>query len=146
MDADFGRVLAVDPGEKRLGIAVSDPTRTIATPLSVINHISRKENALAILNLALEQEVTLIIIGQPRHWDDSLGAQAEKSNRLAEEIRSQGTIPVQLWNEYGSTQAALSARRQMNVSRKKRIGHLDDLAAAIILQNFLNSTIDEEYE
>ncbi len=145
MKTDPGRVLAIDPGEKRLGIAVSDPTRTIAAPLCVINHKSRKEDALAIINLAKEQEATLILIGQPRNWDDDLGAQAEKSSRLADEIQSLGQIPVQLWNEYGSTQAAQSARRQMNVSRKKRTGHLDDLAAAIILQNFLDSTIDEEY-
>ena len=141
---DPGRILAIDPGEKRLGIAVSDPTQIIASPLCVIDHQSRLKDAEAILTIAKEQNAVLIIIGQPLGWNNDTGPQSQKSVRLADEIRKLSSVPVQLWNEYGSTQAAQAARRKMNVSRKKRTGHLDDLAAAIILQSFLDARIDAE--
>ncbi len=132
-----GRILAVDPGEKRLGLAVSDPTRTIASPLEVIRHQSLDEDAREILRVAKEQGATLIIIGQPLHWDGSLSLQAVGSSKLASLLNDLGSIPVLLVDEYGSTSEARETRRKMNVTRAKRAGHLDDLAAAIILQNFL---------
>ena len=137
--SDFSRILAVDPGDKRLGIAISDLTGTIASPFCVLPHVSREENALAILTIAEENEVKLVVIGQAFNWDGELSYQGRKSTRLAEKIRTLGSIPVLLWNEYGSTSAARNARRMMNVSRKKRAGHLDDLAATVILQTYLDS-------
>jgi len=144
MDKDPGRVLAVDPGEKRLGIAISDPTQTIASSLCVIEHEKRNKDALAIYALAQEHSVVLILIGQPLDWDGSLNPQSRKSTRLAEEIQTVGDIPVKLWDEFGSTQKAQDSRRQMSVSRKKRSGHLDQVAAAVILQTFLDHQIDQE--
>ena len=137
--SDFARILAVDPGDKRLGIAISDLTRTIASPVCVLPHVSREENALAILAIAEEKEVKLIVIGQAFNWDGELSFQGRKSTRLAEKIRALGSIPVLLWDEYGSTSIARNARRMMNVPRKKRSGHLDDLAATVILQTYLDS-------
>jgi len=137
--SDFVRVLAVDPGDKRLGIAISDLTGTIASPVCVLNHVSREENALAILTIAEKKEAKLIVIGQALNWDGDLSFQGRKSTRLAEKIRALGSIPVILWNEYGSTNAARNARQMMNVSRKKRAGHLDDLAATVILQTYLDA-------
>lgn len=137
--SDFARILAVDPGDKRLGIAISDLTGTIASPVCVLTHVSREENALAILAIAEEKEVKLIVIGQAFNWDGEISFQGRKSTRLADKIRALGSIPVILWNEYGSTSIARNARRMMNVSRKKRSGHLDDLAATVILQSYLDS-------
>ena len=142
--SDFARILAVDPGDKRLGIAISDLTRTIASPVCVLTHVSREENALAILTIAEEKEVKLIVIGQAFNWDGELSIQGRKSTRLAEKIRALGSIPVLLWDEYGSTSTARNARRMMNVSRKKRSGHLDDLAATVILQTYLDSQSSQE--
>ncbi len=144
MDKDPGRILAVDPGEKRLGIAISDPTQIIASSLCVIEHQNRKKNSEAIYTLAQEHNAVLILIGQPLDWDGALNPQSNKSIRLAEEIQTQGDIPVKLWDEFGSTRKAQDSRRQMNVSRKKRHGHLDQVAAAIILQTFLDHQIDQE--
>jgi len=137
--SDFARILAVDPGDKRLGIAISDLTGTIASPVCVLTHVSRKENALAILAIAEEKEVKLIVVGQAFDWDEEISFQGRKSTRLADKIRALGSIPVILWDEYGSTSIARNARRMMNVSRKKRSGHLDDLAATVILQTYLDS-------
>ena len=64
-----GRILAVDPGEKRLGIAISDPTATIAGPLTVLSHVSRAVNAASIASLARENAAVLIVIGQALDWD-----------------------------------------------------------------------------
>ena len=137
--SDFARILAVDPGDKRLGIAISDLTGTIASPVCVLTHVSREENALAILAIAEEKEVKLIVVGQAFNWDGEISFQGRKSTRLADKIRALGSIPVLLWNEDGSTTIARNARRMMNVSRKKRSGHLDDLAATVILQTYLDS-------
>ncbi len=133
------RVLAIDPGEKRLGIALSDPTGVIASPLIVLKHVSRPVDAAAIVQLAAEHEARLIVVGQDLDADNQPTIQSRQAEHLAEAIRSQGTIPVELWDESGSTQAARSARIAMGVSRRKRRGHMDDLAAAVILQDYLDS-------
>ena len=139
MNSEPGRILAVDPGEKRLGLAISDPTQTIASPLMVLNSQSMKKDALAILEIASDQGAVLIVIGQALHWDGAESAQAEGSRKLAELLKELGPLEVDLADEFGTTQAARNARLEMNVSRKKRSGHLDDLAATILLQNYLDA-------
>jgi putative holliday junction resolvase len=146
MDKDPGRILAVDPGEKRLGIAISDPSQTIASPLCVIEHQNRNKDAKAIYTLAEEHKAVLILIGQPLDWNGTLNPQSDKSIRLGEEIQTLGDITVKFWDEYGSTQKAQDSRRQMNLPRKKRSGHLDQVAAAVILQSYLDHLIDQEVE
>lgn len=132
------RTLGVDPGEKRLGIALSDLSGTIASPLTVIQHIARAADAARIAQLAVEQEAVLIVVGQPLDAEGEVGPQGRKSLRLAEAIRACTDLPVVLWDESGSTQAALAARRAMGAKRKKRSGHLDDLAATYLLQSYLD--------
>ena len=134
-----GRILAVDPGEKRVGLALSDPTQTIASPLMVLPSQSVKKDALRILQTAQEKDAVLIVVGQPLHWDGTESDQVKGSKRLAELLEELGSLPVILVDEYGTTQAAREARLQMNVSREKRSGHLDDLAATILLQNYLTT-------
>jgi putative Holliday junction resolvase len=134
-----GRILAVDPGEKRLGIAVSDPTGTIANPLSVLAHVSRAADAAAIARLAAEQGVVRIIVGQALDDEGNATPQVRHAERLAEAIRQCSGLPVELWDESGSTRAARSARIAMGVSRRKRSGHLDEIAATVILQSYLDA-------
>jgi len=134
-----GRVLAVDPGDKHLGIAISDPTGTVANPCMVVGHVSRPIDAGRIANLANERGAELIIIGQALGEDGEVGPAARKAQRLADAIQQQTTIPVKLWDESGSTVEARAARREMGVKRRKRGGHLDELAAVIILQNYLDA-------
>lgn len=134
-----GRILAVDPGEKNIGLAISDPGGIIASPLAVIQHTSRLVDAAEIAQVAKEYQVTRIIIGQPLDWDGRVGPQARKSIRLAEAVRSQSTVPVELWDEAGSTQVARAVRIEMGVTRKKRKGHMDEIAATVILQSYLDA-------
>lgn len=132
------RILAVDPGEKRIGIALSDPTGMIANPLTVLKHVSRAIDAATIAQLAQEHEAGRIIVGQALDDENQPTAQSRRAHRLATAIRSQTRLPVELWDETGSTQAAQAARIAMGVSRRKRRGHLDDIAATYILQTYLD--------
>jgi putative Holliday junction resolvase len=137
-----GRILAVDPGEKRLGIAISDESGTIANPLAVIEHVARLIDAAAIAQLAREQAAVMIVVGQALDSEGYIGPAARKSARLAEAIRSQSDLPIEFWDESGSTQSAQAARAAMGVSRSKQKGHMDDLAATVILQSYLDAHID----
>ena len=132
------RFLGIDPGDKRIGVAVSDLTGSIANPLKVIQHVSRPVDAYTIAMLAAEHGVEMIVVGQALDENNEAGPSARKANRLAEAIRSVSPIPVVLWDESGSTQAARQAGIDLNVSRKKRRGHQDDLAATVILQTYLD--------
>ena len=134
-----GRILAVDPGEKRLGIALSDPTGTLASPLTVVKHVSRMVDAALIAQMAAEHEAVRIIIGAALDDDNQPTPQSRHAERLAEAVRQQCSLPVELWDESGSTQDARASRIAMGVSRRKRSGHLDEVAAAVILQSYLDA-------
>lgn len=137
------RILGVDPGEKRIGIAISDPSGMIANPLTVIKHQSRLLDAAVIASLAVEYEVETIVIGQPLDADNMPTPQGRRARRLASAIQQQTIVPVVLWDESGSTQAARQAHIALGGSQKARRrrggGHLDDLAATYILQTYLDS-------
>ncbi len=133
------KILAVDPGEKRLGLAISDLSGTIANPLIVLKHVSRPLDAAAIAQAAAENQARLIIVGQALDDEGLPTPQGRSAMRLAEAIRLQTDLPVELWDESGSTQAAREARIQMGTKRQKRRGHLDDLAATYILQTYLDA-------
>lgn len=133
------RILAIDPGEKRLGIAISDPTGTIANPLTVLKHISRPLDAATIVQLAEENQAGMIVVGQALDAENQPTLQSRRAENLAQAIRQQTSLPVAMWDETGSTQAARAARIAMGVPRRKRSGHLDDLAATYILQTYLDA-------
>ena len=137
-----GRILAVDPGDQRIGVAISDPSGTIANPLAVVKHIARQVDAGVIAQIAQEQCAILIVVGQALDIDGEIGPRARKAQRMAESISTQTDLPVVLWDESGSTQQARSARVAMGSNRKKRAGHLDELAATIILQSYLDAHMD----
>jgi putative holliday junction resolvase len=136
------RILAVDPGEKRIGLALSDPTGTLASPLEVLKHVSRSVDAAAIAQIAGERDCGKIVIGQALDSEGNPGPAARHAARLADAIRAQTDLPVVLWDESGSTQAARSAAIALGVSRRKRSGHLDEIAATVILQTYLDAQKD----
>ena len=133
------RILAVDPGEKRIGLALSDPTGTIASPLTVLLHASRPMDAATIGDLAEQHQAELIIIGQSLDDDGYSTPQSRRAARLADAIRQQCDLPIKMWDESFSTHAARQARIEMGTSRMKRRGHLDDYAAVVILQSYLDA-------
>jgi putative Holliday junction resolvase len=133
------RILAIDPGEKNIGIAISDPTGTIANPLTVLRHISRPIDAAEIAQLAREHGAGQIIVGQALDEEGQPTYSGRKAARLAAAIRTQTDLPVQIWDESHSTQLARAARIEMGSRRARRSGHLDELAATVILQSYLDA-------
>lgn len=133
------RILAVDHGEKRIGLAISDLTGTIANPLSVVQHVSRAIDAAQVATIAAVQEAGMIVIGQSFDEDGQPNLAGRRAARFAEALQGQTDIPIQMWDESFSTQKARAARIQMGVSRKQRAGHLDEIAATVILQSYLDA-------
>lgn len=133
------RILAVDPGEKHIGVALSDPTGTIANPLTVVTHVARPVDAAAIAALAAEHGAGLIVVGQALDDEGQPTFAGRRGGRLAAALRLQTDLPVVLWDESGSTQAARQALIHLNLPRHKRGGHADHLAATVILQSYLDA-------
>ena len=133
------RILAVDHGEKQIGLAISDPTATIASPLKVIKHVSRLMDAAQVANLASENGVSLIVVGQSFDDEGKPNLAGRRAAKFAEALKGQTQIPVVLWDESFSTQDARAARIEMGVSRKQRSGHMDELAAVMILRSYLDA-------
>jgi putative Holliday junction resolvase len=131
------RILAVDHGEKRIGLALSDLTATIASPLRVIKHVSRLLDAAQVANLASENEAGLIVIGQSFDEEGNPNLAGRRAAKFAEALKEQTNIPVELFDESFSTQDARATRIEMGVSRKKRTGHMDELAAVMILRSYI---------
>lgn len=140
----IGRVLAIDLGAKRIGLALSDPTGTIATPFGVIEHISMRTDAASISQTARENDIVLIVVGVPMNENEHESPQIRHAYRFLKAIQMETHVPALLWDESFSTNVAQETRIAMGVSRKKRSGHLDDLAAAIILQSYLDAQSKQE--
>lgn len=134
------RVLALDIGQRRIGVAVSDPSGTVARPLLVLHRRSRREDLAAISALVNEHGVERVIVGRPLTLRGEVGPQAQRVEQLSQTLSEMLTVPVQLWDERYSTVAAqeiVQATRRPARSRKP--ADLDAVAAAVILQGFLDS-------
>lgn len=135
------RILAIDPGEKRIGVAISDPEGYLARPLTIINHISRYKDAEIIINIARENECDLILVGQALDLHGLAGYRARSSQRLADAIISLTEMDVILWDESNTTARVMEIDLLTKRSRKKRANYKDARAAAILLDDFLVSDI-----
>jgi putative Holliday junction resolvase len=133
------RIVAVDHGEKHIGLAISDPTATIASALKVIAHVSRLMDAAQVANLAAESDAALIVVGQSFDEEGKPNLAGRRAAKFAEALKQQTHIPVILWDESFSTQEARAARIEMGVSRRRRAGHMDELAAVMILRSYLEA-------
>lgn len=145
MEAESKKIMAIDPGAERIGVAISDMTATIANPFTVIKHIQRTKDAERIISIAVENSVKLIVVGQAFYISGEPNPSGRKAARLAETIKQLTDIPVILWDEFESTQRARKARKEMGVKGKKQMTHMDDLAATIILQSYLDSCSKQEF-
>jgi len=133
------RLLAVDPGDKRIGVALTDPDGIIAYPLIIINHISRDQDAKTIAKLAEENQANLILVGFALDAEGNTTPSARNSQRLADTLKENTSIRVTLVDEYGSTNIVQETAREMNLNRRQRRSHRDDIAAVVILQQYLES-------
>ncbi len=133
------RTVCLDYGDRRIGVAVSDETGTIAQPLTVIARKNRQQDLAAIAELAARYRPERIVIGYPVRLDGAEGIQCEKVNRFAAILSAHLQVPVVRWDETLSTQEAEEILRRSYLKREKRKEIVDKLAASIILQNYLNA-------
>ena len=134
-----GRVLGVDFGEARTGLAVSDTARLLASGIGNIQGGGLEKSADAIVSAASEQNAVAIVLGLPVNMNGTEGPRAERVRRLAELITERAPeLPVALMDERMTTMAASRFLNQTNTRGKKRKGVIDTLSAQIILQNALD--------
>jgi putative holliday junction resolvase len=136
----MSRILSLDVGEKRIGVAVSDPSGTIAQGVKVYNTSgSRAKDVAEIKELVREFDASLVVIGLPKNLDGSLGPKAKEIMRFADSVRDTTGVPVDLWDERFSTDEAHRIFDMAAIKRKKRRGSIDIMAAQIILQGYLDA-------
>lgn len=132
----------MDPGTKRVGLAVSDPTGTIAQALATIPAEPRPTLAARVAGIAREQEAGAIIVGLPRRLDGSFGPESKAARELAGEVRRAAGLPVELVDERLTTAAAERSMIEGGVRREKRRASIDRVAATLLLQSHLDRKRD----
>ena len=132
------RILALDHGTKRIGVAVSDETKTIAQPLEFILAEPFADFLVRLKKILIEKEVDLILIGNPRNMDGSYGPAAQKVETFVGVLKTAITVPIKLWDERLTSSQANRILIQSGVRRDQRREKVDKMAAAILLQSYLD--------
>ena len=133
-----GRVLAVDYGERRVGLALSDPAGLIAQGLETIHTAGTGETLAFIVNIVEEEQVREIILGLPVNMDGTAGEMAGKVEAFAEQLRRKVSCDVRTWDERLTSVSARRAVHEMGGGTRGSKGSLDRIAATLLLQNFLD--------
>ena len=129
------RILGLDVGERRIGVAISTPEAGLAIPLRIIDVLDRESDVRSIVELARSENASLVIVGHPISMDGTVGPQARKIEAFAKTLQEKGGLKVELYDERLSTAQA----RRAPSSAGKRRAPVDDVAASIILQSYLDS-------
>ena len=132
------RILALDHGTRRIGVAVSDETKTIAQPLEFIPAEPFADFLRRLKEILLAKQVDCILLGLPRNMDGSYGPAAQKVEVFASALKSALAVPIKLWDERLTSTMANRILIQGNVRREKRKEKVDKMAAAILLQSYLD--------
>jgi len=130
------RRLGLDVGDRKIGVALSDPEGILASPLTIIRRSDNQADMAALIEIIIGHQVGQIVVGLPRSMDGSLGIQAEKVIAFKEELSRHTDVPIDFRDERLST---VSARRLLRMGRKTK-GKIEDdaIAAAVILQSYLD--------
>ncbi|MBQ7903473.1 MAG: Holliday junction resolvase RuvX [Oscillospiraceae bacterium] len=131
------RIMAVDYGESRTGIAVCDPTEFLASPVCIIKEKNTLKAIEKIVEKAKELKAEQIVVGHPLNMDGSRGERAEKCTFVKEEVAKLSGIDTVLWDERATTKTALGMLSDSGTFGKKRKEVLDAVAATVILENYL---------
>ena len=143
------RIMAVDLGDARTGLAVCDPGETLASPHAVLHERDREKLYRKISDEAEKAGASLLVVGYPRNMDGSAGFKAKECEAAAARLSELGTLPVRLWDERCTTVSAISALNVTNTRGKKRKAIVDAVAAVMILEDYLrwrkNNPSDEHF-
>lgn len=133
------RILAVDLGLVRTGLAVCDAGEVLASPLYTIKEGNPEKVPEKVLQAAVAERAEMIVVGHPKNMDGSCGESANRARRFAEILQTLTDLPVTLWDERMTTMSAIGFLNDTDVRGKKRKNVIDAVSASIILQNFLDS-------
>lgn len=133
------RILGLDVGDRTIGVAISDPLGFTAQGITTIRRKSEEYDIEKLLEICNEYGVETIISGLPKNMNGTIGEQAQKVQRFCEALGSHTDIEIKFWDERLTTMAANRAMLEADMSRKKRKGLVDKIAATYILQGYLDS-------
>jgi putative Holliday junction resolvase len=133
------RVMALDVGDKTIGVAISDALLLTAQPRPTIRRTNLRSDLDMLRNLAVENEVEEIVVGQPLHMNGSESRQSQKVGRFVEELRQVLNLPTILWDERLTSFEAEQHLEEMGLDWRARRSQVDKMAAMIILQNYLDA-------
>jgi len=131
------KILAIDLGDARTGLALCDNKEMLAYPAGVIFEKSREKIMEKVAEIALEQRAGQVIVGYPKNRNNTLGERAKISEQFAVDLRGRIEIPVELWDERGTTLAAHTALNAGTIKGKKKRQVVDEVAATILLESYL---------
>jgi len=132
------RALGVDVGERRIGLAVSDPSGLIASPLAVLRRAEGDDAVGEIVARADELGAKVIVVGMPVDLRGELGVAAQRIAEFVEALRARSPVPVETWDERLTSAAAARAMREAGLTERDQRGQVDKVAAALILQSWLD--------
>jgi putative holliday junction resolvase len=138
-DKSLHRVLGLDVGSKRIGVAISDPLGITAQGLETIQRQNKRSDFAHLEHVLREYEVREIVVGLPLRMSGAEGTQAEKMQRFAEELRDRFHLPVHLWDERLTSAEANRLLRETDMSIKRRGEVVDQMAAVLILQSWMQA-------
>ena len=132
------RLIGIDPGKKRVGIAISDENKIIATPYTTIIKNNFSGLLIQINKIVFDNDIKGIIIGNPINMDGSASQSSQSARDLAINLSKNISIPIAMWDERLSSRGALNLSNDLNVNTTKKISKLDENSAAFILQGALD--------
>ena len=132
------RLLGIDPGKNRVGLALSDENKVVSTPLKTIFKKNNSNFLDEIKEIIVENNVKGIIIGNPLNMDGSSGPSAQSAKDFANYISNNVSIPVSMWDERLSTQGAFNLSSNLDINVSKKVDKLDENAASFILQGAID--------
>jgi putative Holliday junction resolvase len=132
------RILAIDPGSRRLGLALSDPSGTVALPLSVLIRRSEPEDLKELGRIVRQHDVELVLVGLPRMMDGSIDTAARSAQAFGADVGRVTGVPVEYWDERLTTVAAERFLIEQGKRRSQRRQNVDRVAATLLLQGYLD--------
>ena len=133
------RFLGLDVGDVRIGLALSDETATLASGLPTLRCVGPRKDVKAVARIVREREVGEVVVGMPWRLDGTMGSQAEKIQAFVEDLRRALKVPVTTWDERLTSVAADELLAQAGIRRKGRKEKVDQAAAVLILQGYLDT-------
>ncbi|MFL5734303.1 MAG: Holliday junction resolvase RuvX [Chloroflexia bacterium] len=133
------RYLALDIGKRRIGVAVSDPLGLVARPLRTLKSVSLNADVAAVTEVARELEAEAIVVGDPLHMSGDAGIMSDRAHKFGEALRAASGLPIEYCDERLTSVEAQRILQESGVPPKKARQQIDAVAAAVILQSYLNT-------